>query len=210
MTSRSHPDLQVEPSRHGAVQLSDDSRSLRSVGPSPQRHCPSVLIIEPYPPGRRALERVLLDEGLQPTSCETRSRALTLARTCRFDGIVTDVVFPDRTPCGGFIGQLNQLQPQARLVVVSGMVGCEGLRAFGVDDCVARALRNGAHACLPKPIVVSNLVRELVASHSRSSSRGGPDAERGVLCRRWWRQETARHSRPPNPYDKPGMPTPTC
>lgn len=141
-----------------APMISGQSHGAKRLWQRPRTLSRRVLLVEPYSGGRRVLAELLRQDGCIVTEAEDKNGALAFARFRAFDAVVTDIVFPDRQPHEHFIHELRSHQPDAAIIVVSGLVGCQRLTALGFDDPLPRVRRGGADRCFAKPIDVHRLL----------------------------------------------------
>jgi DNA-binding NtrC family response regulator len=104
------------------------------------------------------LVEIIQDAGDSAALVENGAEALKLARTQRFDALVTDMRMPEMNGAD-LVRQLSEVDPALPVIVVT---------AFTSDDHLALARRYGLIAILPKPVPIARLL-EL----ARAARRGG-------------------------------------
>ncbi len=102
------------------------------------------------------LAEILRDQGDEVALAEHGDEALALARTHRFDALLTDMRMP-RMDGAELVHQIRRLDPGAPALVVT---------AYVADDALRALRREGVLAVLPKPFPVAPLL-ELLASARR-------------------------------------------
>ena len=116
----------------------------------------SILVVEDRDSLRRMLERALAGEGHSVvTAADTREAAACLARTERFDLVLTDLKLPSGSGLD-VVTAAKQRHPEAPVVV---------LTAFGSVAVAVEAMKRGATDFLEKPVdleALFALVRALV------------------------------------------------
>jgi CheY-like chemotaxis protein len=105
---------------------------------------------------RDLLGGALVKMGYVVTSASNGAEAFRAIAKARFDVVITDMLMPERDGIE-VIGELRRLQPDARIVAMSG--GGRGSR----DHYLQTAKGLGAHAVLGKPFSISELTATLDA-----------------------------------------------
>jgi CheY-like chemotaxis protein len=100
------------------------------------------------------LAEILRDRGDEVAIAESGREALELARTTRFDAVLTDMRMP---LMGGaeLVHEIRRIDPGAAALVVTAHVG---------DDALEAARQEGLLAVLPKPVPVARLLELLGAA----------------------------------------------
>jgi DNA-binding NtrC family response regulator len=107
-----------------------------------------LLIVDDDPNTLASLSRAFRLAGHEATVCDTAARALDLARTQRFDLILSDVVMPGRDGLS-LLEDLRQIGMPAPVVMISGQANIE---------MAVRATRLGAIDFLEKPLSTDKLL----------------------------------------------------
>jgi CheY-like chemotaxis protein len=94
------------------------------------------------------LAEILRDEGDQATVVTSGDEALRLARTTRFDALLTDMRMPGMSGADA-VHQLRRVDPGLAAVVIT---------AYPREDDLETARREGLLAVLPKPVPIPTLV----------------------------------------------------
>lgn len=117
-----------------------------------------LLIIDPYEPSRSGLAALLAFEGHDVTAAATVAAGIEEARRDGYDAIVTEVINREELSASELLSQLREADPQARIIVASGVIGCEALfeMARQPQNPAAEA-RAGADHCVAKPVDTRSL-----------------------------------------------------
>jgi two-component system response regulator PilR (NtrC family) len=107
-----------------------------------------VLVVDDEPSMREMLSIMMLKEGFEVVSAETRSRAFDLLAQRAFDILITDLRLPDGDGLD-VLRRVKAASPETLAVVMT---------AFGSHDMNAAAIRLGADAYLTKPFDVEELL----------------------------------------------------
>ncbi|WP_164019695.1 response regulator [Pyxidicoccus trucidator] len=94
------------------------------------------------------LAEILRDEGNQATVVTSGDEALRLARTTRFDALLTDMRMPGMSGADA-VHHLRRVDPGLAAVVIT---------AYPREDDLETARREGLFAVLPKPVPIPTLV----------------------------------------------------
>ncbi|MBZ4420905.1 response regulator [Myxococcus sp. RHSTA-1-4] len=94
------------------------------------------------------LAEILRDEGDQATVVTSGDEALRLARTTRFDALLTDMRMPGMSGADA-VHHLRRVDPGLAAVVIT---------AYPREDDLETARREGLLAVLPKPVPIPTLV----------------------------------------------------
>jgi DNA-binding NtrC family response regulator len=118
----------------------------------------SYLIVDDNRALAENLVEIIEDAGDSAALAESGAEALKLARTRRFDALVTDMRMPEMSGAD-LIRQISEVDPALPVIVIT---------AFTSDDHLALARGYGLVAILPKPVPIRRLL-EL----ARAARRGG-------------------------------------
>jgi DNA-binding NtrC family response regulator len=126
-----------------------------------------VLVVDDEAVVRRAVERVLADEGIRVAAVSDAASALAhpAAATCRL--VLCDLMLPD-LPGGELLERLRALRPDRPVVVITG---------YATPESLARAAQAGAAFVLNKPFDATELVvavRRALAPTIASGGGGRP------------------------------------
>ena len=114
----------------------------------------SILMVDDNTQLRELLGGALTKIGYEVTSASNGAEAFKAISLNRYDVVLTDMLMPERDGIE-VIGELRRLQPEARIVAMSG--GGRGSR----DHYLQTAKGLGAHAVLGKPFSMSELTAAL-------------------------------------------------
>lgn len=114
----------------------------------------SILMVDDNTQLRELLGGALTKMGYEVTSASNGAEAFRAISLNRYDVVLTDMLMPERDGIE-VIGELRRLQPEARIVAMSG--GGRGSR----DHYLQTAKGLGAHAVLGKPFSMSELTAAL-------------------------------------------------
>lgn len=114
----------------------------------------SILMVDDNTQLRELLGGALTKMGYEVTSASNGAEAFKAISLNRYDVVLTDMLMPERDGIE-VIGELRRLQPEARIVAMSG--GGRGSR----DHYLQTAKGLGAHAVLGKPFSMSELTAAL-------------------------------------------------
>jgi DNA-binding NtrC family response regulator len=132
-----------------------------------------LLIVEDEKNAREALGEVFAGPH-EVSLAEDVPQALAVLRNSPVDLVLTDVVLPGERDGLDLLREVKALQPDTPVVVMT---------AYGSVEKAVRAMRDGAHDFLEKPLDLARL-RNLVASALRSRDEGPASAEfRASLAR---------------------------
>lgn len=101
-----------------------------------------ILVIEDDETLRRAVCDALRQASHRPKGAEDSARALELARTHRFDLVLSDIRMPGPLDGLGAVGAIKQLQPHVRAIMMTGYAG---------DDAPRRAVQLQVYDYVHKP-----------------------------------------------------------
>ena len=100
------------------------------------------------------LAEILRDQGAEVTVASTGREALELARSTRFDGLVTDMRMPVMSGAH-LVHEIRRIDPELPAIVVTAYTG---------EDDLLAARQEGLLAVLPKPAPLQRLVELLGAA----------------------------------------------
>src|SRR5947207_5977627 len=107
-----------------------------------------ILLVDDDPNTLASLARAFRLEGHEATVCDNADRALDLARTHKFDMILSDVVMPGKNGIE-LLGELKTAGVAAPVVMISGQANVE---------MAVKATRLGAVDFLEKPLSTDKLL----------------------------------------------------
>jgi CheY-like chemotaxis protein len=100
------------------------------------------------------LAEILRDQGAEVTVASTGREALELARSTRFDGLVTDMRMPVMSGAH-LVHEIRRIDPELPAIVVTAYTG---------EDDLLAARQEGLLAVLPKPAPLQRLIELLGAA----------------------------------------------
>jgi len=115
----------------------------------------SILLVEDHDDSRRAMKRLLIALKHTVADASTVAAALELAKTQRFDLIISDLGLPD----GSGLDLMRQLRQRSPLKGIA-------LTGYGTESDIAAARKAGFAAHLTKPInfvALQNTIRDVMA-----------------------------------------------
>lgn len=118
-----------------------------------------VLVVEDEKKTASFIRKALQSEGFAVDVCETGDEALAAAMSSEFDGIVLDVMLPERDGLS-VVRQLREQQNRTPVLLLS---------ARGAVNERVEGLNAGADDYLPKPFVIAELVARVRALGRRGS-----------------------------------------
>ncbi len=121
-----------------------------------------ILVVDDEPGLRKSLALLLSAEGYEVTAEGSPTAALELAKTERFDIIISDVRMPEMDGL-----QLLQRLREARVPSLVIMMS-----AYGSEDAAVAAMRDGAYDYIPKPFRPEEVLLVLRKAEERESLRG--------------------------------------
>ncbi len=106
-----------------------------------------ILLVEDHAPTRMTLQHLLTHRKYAVVAAESATKAADLARTQKFDLVVSDVGLPDRS---GYelMAELRALDPNLPGIALSG---------YGMEDDIQRSRAAGFAAHLVKPVTIGML-----------------------------------------------------
>jgi DNA-binding NtrC family response regulator len=135
-----------------------------------EEHRNRVLVVDDDEDVRSGMASYLRAHGLDTSVAESCRTGESVFRSERVDVILVDHVLPDGDSLG-FLSAIRKIDPRVPVIVITG---------FGTVDLAVRALRQGAHDVLTKPLPMSAVhgaVRSaLEARPPDLSARRGLDA----------------------------------
>ncbi|MGE5477157.1 MAG: response regulator transcription factor [Bacteroidales bacterium] len=118
-----------------------------------------ILIVEDTPLMRESLVDVLTASGHEVTTADNGLQAVeAIAAGAQFDVIITDIIMPEMDGIQAIM-EIQTLQPQARIVAISG-----GSARMEKGQGLETARRLGAVAVLEKPFEVDSLLAAVDAA----------------------------------------------
>ena len=130
----------------------------------------SILLVDDNKDGLTVRRSVLEELGYQVEICANAEEALKLIAASRFDLIVTDYKMPRMSGCE-FIERLRKLDPNARVILLSGFVEALGLNEqnTGADMVIVKSVH--------EPVNLARAVRRLL---NRPALKKPPGSQRGA------------------------------
>lgn len=125
-----------------------------------------VLVVEDEKKTASFIRKALQAEGFAVDVCHRGDEALTAARTVSFDGIILDIMLPERDGLS-VLRQLREQQNRTPVLLLS---------ARGAVNERVEGLNAGADDYLPKPFVIAELVARV-----RALGRRGSESKSTVL-----------------------------
>ncbi len=121
-----------------------------------------ILVVDDEPGLRKSLSLLLSEEGYEVAAEGSPTAALELAKTERFDIIISDVRMPEMDGL-----QLLQRLREARVPSLVIMMS-----AYGSEDAAVAAMRDGAYDYISKPFRPEEVLLVLRKAEERESLRG--------------------------------------